>query len=63
LRHFSLLKYASELSQKRPSALEIEEQFVRMGFGVYQNRFFEGGRARKQKWIPIWMAMVWGARV
>ena len=30
-----------------------------MGFGVYQNRFFEGGRARKQKWIPIWMAMVW----
>ena len=30
-----------------------------MRVGVYKNRFFEGGRARKQRWIPIWMAMVW----
>ena len=30
-----------------------------MRHGVYKNRFFGSGRARKQSWIPIWIAMVW----
>ena len=30
-----------------------------MRHGVYKNRFFGSGRARKQSWIPIWIALVW----
>ena len=30
-----------------------------MRHGVYKNRFFGSGRARKQSWISVWIAMVW----
>ena len=30
-----------------------------MRHGVYKNRFFGSGRARKQSWITVWIAMVW----
>jgi len=30
-----------------------------MKVGVCKNRFFGGGGAKKQSWIPIWIAMVW----
>ena len=42
-----------------PSFLEEEEQVVYMSLGGYKNRFFGSGRARKQSWIPISIAMVW----
>jgi hypothetical protein len=29
-----------------------------MRVGLYKNRFFGSGGARKQSWIPIWIAMV-----
>ena len=30
-----------------------------MRVGVYKDRFFGGGGAEKQKWVPIWIALVW----
>ena len=30
-----------------------------MRHGVYKNRLFGSGRARKQSWISVWIAMVW----
>jgi len=59
LQSYGLSKGASELSQKRPSVLEKDQQFVGMGVEVYKNRFFWFDMAGKQNWTPIWIAIFW----